>query len=113
MDIGKFVELAKKLASEKKDDQVWNEHFRKLFERFHNLNRNYLDKETFEKTRGNVSSMAETIADTVRYLETEIAHFRSKRMKLPVDNLTLSEMQKVQGKNELFVKECVQEFEKA
>jgi len=112
MDIDKFVDLAKKVASEKKDDQVELDRFRKLFERFHNLNRNYLDKETFEKTQGSISSMADTIADTVRYLDTEIARIRSKRMKLPVDSLTLNEMQKVQRKNEILLKEYIQEIGK-
>ena len=112
MDIDKFLKWTKKLASEKKDDQTELEHFRKLFERFHNLNRNYLDKETFEKTQGSIPSMAETIAETVRYLDAEIARIRSKRMKLPVDSLTLNEMQKAQRKNETLLKESIQEHGK-
>jgi hypothetical protein len=112
MDIDRFVELVKKLASEKRDDQAGLDHFRKLFERFHHLNRNYLDQETFEKTRESISSMADTIADTARYLDTEIARTQSKRMKLPVDSLTLNEMQKVQRKNETLVKEYIQELGK-
>jgi len=42
--------------------------------------------------------MAEAIANTVRFLDSEITHLRSKRMKLPVDNVELGEMQKVQAR---------------
>jgi len=112
MDINKFLGLTKKLASEKKDSQAELERFKKLFERFHILNRNYLDRETFEKARESISSMAEIIADTVRYLDTEIARIRSKRMKLPVDSLTLNEMQKVQSKNKALLRDSIQELEK-
>ena len=112
MDTEKFLELTSKLAAEKKDDQAEVEHLRRHFERFRNLNRNYLDKETFEKTQGSISSMADTMTETIRYLDAEIARIRSKRMKLPVDNLTLNEMQKAQRKNEILLKEYIEEHQK-
>jgi hypothetical protein len=105
MEIDKFLELAKKLDSKKKGKKEETEKFKRLFERFHILNRNYLDKETFEQAEGTISSMAETMANTIQYLNGEIAHLRSKRMKLPVENVTLSEMQKVQNRNEMLIKE--------
>ncbi len=112
MDTKKFVELTKKLAAEKKDDQAELERFKKFFERFHKLNRGYLDNETFEKAQGSLPSIAEAVADTVHYLDDEIARTRSKRLKLPVDNLTLNEMQKLQSRNEVFLREFLQELEK-
>jgi prefoldin subunit 5 len=54
--------------------------------------------------------MAEAISNTIQYLDSEIAHLRNKRMKLPLENLTLSEMQKVQNKNEMLIKEYLAEF---
>ena len=56
--------------------------------------------------------MAEAIANTVQYLDAEIARLRSKRMKLPFENVTLSEMQKVQNKNEMLLKEYLAGFQK-
>jgi prefoldin subunit 5 len=76
------------------------------------LNRNYLDKETFENAQASIASIAEMIANTVQYLDAEIARLRSKRMKLPFENVTLSEMQKVQNKNEMLLKEYLASFPK-
>jgi prefoldin subunit 5 len=76
------------------------------------LNRNYLEKETFENAQDSISSIAEAIANTVQYLDAEIARLRSKRMKLPFENVTLSEMQKVQNKNEMLLKEYLAGFPK-
>jgi len=112
MEIDKFLEVTQKLDKKKKGKQEEMEKFQKLFERFHLLNRNYLDKETFEKAQGSILSMAEAIANTIQYLDTEIAHLRSKRMKLPFENVTLSEMQKVQNKNEMLIKEYLVESAK-
>ena len=112
MEIEKFLELIKKLDQKKKGKQEELEKLKRLFERFHLLNRNYLDKETFESAQGSISSMVETIANTVHYLDDEIARLRSKRLKLPFENVTLSEMQKAQNKNELLIKEYLAEFPK-
>jgi phosphopantetheinyl transferase (holo-ACP synthase) len=112
MDIDKFLELSKKLDKKKKGEQEELEKLKRLFERFHLLNRNYLDKETFEKAQGSIPSIAEAIANTVQYLDAEIARLRSKRMKLPFENVTLSEMQKVQNKNEMLLKEYLAGFPK-
>jgi hypothetical protein len=112
MEIDKFLEVTKKLDKKKKGKQEEMEKFQKFFERFHLLNRNYLDKETFEKTQDFISSMAEAITNTIQYLDSEIAHLRSKRMRLPFENVTLSEMQKVQNKNEMLIKEYLAEFTK-
>ena len=109
MEIDKFLEVTQKLDKKKKGKQEEMEKFQKLFERFHLLNRNYLDKETFEKAQGSILSMAEAITNTIQYLDSEIAHLRSKRMKLPFENVTLSEMQKVQNKNEMLIKEYLAE----
>jgi len=111
MEIEKFLEVAKKLSAKRKGKNEEIENFKKLFERFHLLNRNYLDKETFEQAQGSISSMAETMASTIQYLNGEIAHLRSKRMKLPVENVTLSEMQKVQSRNEILIKEYLAEHQ--
>ncbi len=110
MDIEKFLESAKKLDKQKKGKQEELEKLRKFFERFHLLNRNYLDKETFEKAQGSIASMGEMIANTIQYLDAEIARLRTKRMKLPFENVTLSEMQKVQNKNEMLLKEYMAGF---
>jgi len=112
MDIEKFLELTKKLDKKKKGKEEELERLKKLFERFHLLNRNYLDKETFQKSQDSISSMAEMIANTIQYLDAEIARLRSKRLKLPFENVTLSEMQKVQNKNEMLLKEYLAGFPK-
>jgi len=105
MDLDKFLELTKKWDSKKKGKKEELEKFQKFFERFHLLNRAYLDKESFEKARESISSMAEAIASTVQYLDTEITRLRNKRMKLPLENVELGEMQKIQNRNELLIKE--------
>ena len=51
MDIEKFLELSKKLDKKKKGKQEELEKLERLFERFHLLNRAYLDKETFERPK--------------------------------------------------------------
>ncbi len=112
MDIEKFLELTKKLDKRKKGKQEELERLKKLFERFHLLNRNYLDKETFENAQASIANMAEMIANTIQYLDAEIARLRSKRMKLPFENVTLSEMQKVQNRNEMLLKEYLAGFSK-
>ena len=94
MDVEKFLELTKKLDSKKKGKKEEVEKFQKFFERFHLLNRAYLDKETFEKAQASISSMAEAMANTVQYLDAEIARLRNKRMKLPLENVKLGELQK-------------------
>ena len=111
MDIEKFLELTKRLDKKKKGKQEELEKLKRLFERFHLSNRAYLDKETFEKAQESISSIAEAIANTIQYLNAEIARLRSKRMKLPFENVTLSEMQKVQNRNESLIKEYLTESE--
>ena len=105
MDLDKFLELAKKLDSKKKGKKEELEKFQKFLERFHNLNRVFLDKETFEKAQGSVSSMAEAVASTIQYLDAEITRLRNKRMKLPLENVELGELQKVQNKDEMLMKD--------
>jgi hypothetical protein len=112
MEIEKFLDLTKKLDKKKKGKEEELEKLKRLFERFHLLNRNYLDKDTFESAQASIPSMAETIANTVQYLDSEIARLRSKRLKLPFENVTLSEMQKVQNKNEMLLKEYLAGFPK-
>jgi hypothetical protein len=48
----------------------------------------------------------------MQYLDSEIARLRNKRMRLPFENVTLNEMQKVQKKNELLIGEYLDEVEK-
>jgi hypothetical protein len=105
MDLDKFLELTKKLDSKKKGKKEELEKFKRFFERFHLLNRAYLDKETFEKAEESLSSMAEAIANTIKYLDVEITRLRNKRMKMPFENVELGEMQKIQNKNEMLIKE--------
>ncbi len=112
MEIEKFLELAHGLEKKKKAKQEELERFKKFFERFHNLNRAYLDKETFEKAEESISSMSEAVAGTVQYLDGEIARLRNKRMKLPLENVELGEMQKVQNRNEMLIKEYLAESPK-
>jgi len=112
MEVEKFLELTKKLDKKKKGKQEELEKLKRFFERFHLVNRNYLDKETFEKNQDSIGSMAETIANTIKYLDDEIARLRSKRLKLPFENVTLSEMQKAQNKNEMMLKEYLAGFQK-
>lgn len=112
MEIEKFLEVMKKLDSKKKGKKEELEKFRKFFERFHLLNRAYLDKETFEKSKESISSMAEAMANTFQYLDAEITRLRNKRMKLPLENVELGEMQKIQNRNELLIKEHLAGLEK-
>jgi len=112
MDIEKFLEVTKKLESKKKEKKEELEKLQKFFERFHLLNRSYLDKETLEKTQESISSMSEAISNTIQYLDSEITRLRNKRMKLPFENVELGEMQKVQNKNEMLIKEYLAEVEK-
>ena len=110
MDIHQLLEMAKKLESNKKGKKEELERLQKLFERFHLLNRKFLDKETFEKAQGTVTSIAEAIGTTLRFLDEEVARLRNKRMKLPFEVLDLTEMQKVQARNELLLKEYLATF---
>jgi hypothetical protein len=105
MDIKKFLEVAKALDEKKNGKKEETEKFKKFFERFHLLNRAYLDKETFEKAQESISSMAEAMANTIRHLDEEIIRLRNKGRKQPFENVELSEMQKVQRRNEMLFKE--------
>ena len=111
MEVDRLLELAKKLDSKKRGKREELERLQKLFERFHLLNRKYLDKETLEKAQGSVTSIAEAIANTLRFLDEEVARLRNKRMKLPFETLDLNEMQKVQARNELLLKEYLATLE--
>jgi phosphopantetheinyl transferase (holo-ACP synthase) len=112
MDIEKFLERTKSLEKKKQGKKEEMERVKKFFERFHLLNRAFLDKETFEKAQDSISSMAEAIGNTIQYLDSEIARLRSKRMKMPFENVTLGEMQKVQNKNEMLVRDFLEGFRK-
>lgn len=105
MDIEKFLEEAKALDKKKKGKKEEMEKCKKLFERFHLINRAYLDKETFEKAQESMSGMAEAIVNTIRYLDEEIVRLRNKGRKQPFENVTLAEMQKTQRRNEMLLKE--------
>jgi hypothetical protein len=112
MEIEKFLELTTGLERKEKGKEKEMERLKRFFERFHNLNRAYLDQETFQKAEASVSSMAETMVNSIRYLGDEIARLRSKRQKMPFENVELSEMQKIQTKNEMLIKEYLAGFEK-
>jgi len=109
MEIEKFLQLTGTL-DKKKGKKEDLERLQRFFERFHLLNRKYLDKEAYDKAQGSIASIAEAIANTVEYLDTEVARLRSKRMKLPFENVELSEMQKVQNRNEALLKEYLAQF---
>jgi len=109
MEIEKFLELMKELEKKKKGKKEEHEKLKKFFERFHLLNRKYLDKETFEKAQDSVPSIGEAVANTIQYLDAEIARLRNKRMKLPFENVTLAEMQKIQNRNEMMIREFLAE----
>jgi len=102
--------IGEKLDSKKKAKKEEFEKFRKLFERFHNLNRAYLDSVAFEKAEESVSSMAESDCRHNSVSGTEITRCRNKRMKMPVENVELGEMQKVQNRNEMLIKEYLANF---
>ena len=110
MELEKFLELAKALEKKKKGKEEELEKIQRFFERFHLLNRKYLDKEVYEKAQGAIPSIAEAVANTLRYLDAEITHLRNKRMKLPFENVELSNMQKVQSRNELLLREYLAGF---
>jgi hypothetical protein len=112
MEIDQFLDLIRTLDKKKKGKKEELEKLKKIFDRFHLMNRNYLDKESFERAQDSISSMAETIATTVQYLDNEIARLRNKRMKLPFENVELSEMQKVQNKNGVLLREYLSGFQK-
>ena len=105
METEKFLEVIKKLDKKKKGKEEELERLQKLFERFHLLNRSYLDKDTYEKAQKSISTLAEAMINTIRYLDEEIARLRSKRMKLPFENVELAEMQKVQARNAMLLSE--------
>ena len=105
MEIEKFLEITKSLEKKKKEKPEDLEKLQGFFERFHNLNRAYLNKETFDKAQESISAMAEAITNTIQFLDSEITRLRNKRMKLPFENVELAEMQKVQKKNEFMIKE--------
>lgn len=105
METERFLEMAKALDKKKRGKAESLERLQRFFERFHNLNRAYLDKETCEKAQGAISTMAEAITNTIQFLDAEITRLRNKRMKLPFENVELGEMQKIQKKNELMIKE--------
>ncbi|MDP3017021.1 MAG: hypothetical protein Q8N70_08145 [Deltaproteobacteria bacterium] len=112
MDMEKILEVAKKLDSEKKGKKEELEKFKKLFERFHLLNRAYLDKETFEKAQESITSIAEAIANTINYLDEEIARLRNKGRIQPFENVALAEMQKTQKRNEMLMGEFLSGVQK-
>ena len=105
MDVDHWMEMAKSLDSREEGKAEELEKLKRMFERFHILNRKYLDKEAFEKAQGSGASIAEAIASTMRFLEDEIARLRSKRLKLPLENRELGEMQKVHARNESLLKD--------
>jgi hypothetical protein len=47
----------------------------------------------------------------MRFLEDEIARLRSKRLKLPLENRELGEMQKVHARNESLLKDYLASVE--
>jgi len=49
--------------------------------------------------------MSGRLRGTLQYLDAEITRLRNKRMKLPLENVELGEMQKVQNKNEMLIRE--------
>lgn len=108
MEVEKFLEVAKKLSRKKKDKEIELEKFKKLYERFHLINRAYLDKEAFEQAQTSILSMAESMVNTIKYLEDEIGRLRNKGRKQPFEEVELAEMQKVQKRNELLIKEYVE-----
>jgi hypothetical protein len=112
MEIDKFLDMARKSDSKKKGKKEEVEKLKRFFERFHNLNRAYIDKESFVRAEESISSMAEVIASTIQYLDGEITRLRNKRMKMPFENVELGEMQKVQNRNELLIKEYLTGFGK-
>jgi len=107
MVLDQFLDVVKRLDKKKKGKKEEIEKFKAFFERFHILNRNYLDKETFEKAQDSISTMAETIANTVRFLDDETARLRNKRLKLPFENVELGDLQKLQNRNGMLLKEFV------
>jgi hypothetical protein len=112
MDLESFMELAKNLDRKKKGKKEELEKLQRFFERFLLLNRKYLDKETYEKAQGSILTIAKTVSNTIQYLDAEIARLRSKRMKMAFENVELGEMQKVQSRNELLLKEYLASFYK-
>jgi len=112
MDTSRFLEFVKKLDSREERKNEEFERLKRFFERFHILNRNYLDRETFEKAKDSISSIAQEIVNTLNFLDSEIARLRSKRIKLPFENVKLGEMQKIQKRNEILLKEYMSGLDK-
>ncbi len=104
MDTEKILEMAKALDKKKKGKQEVLEKYRKSFERFHLLNRAYLDQETFEKAKESITLMAEAMVNTIQYLDREIVRLRNKGRKQPFEVVELAEMQKIQKRNEMLIK---------
>lgn len=106
--IDRFLEITKKIEDRENIEQ--NERLKRFFEKFHLINRNYLDKGTFEKARESIPSIIEVIKRTLEFLESEISRLRNKRARLPYENVILGEMQKIQTKNEMLIKEYITNF---
>lgn len=104
-NIDRFLEITKRIEDRENIEQ--NERLKRFFEKFHLINRNYLDKETFEKARESIPSIIEVIKRTIDFLESEISRLRNKRARLPYENVVLGEMQKIQNKNEMLIKEYI------
>jgi hypothetical protein len=109
MDLDRFVEFTANLAKRKKGKKEELERLQRFFERFHLLNRNYLDKEAFEKAKESIPTITEATVNTLRYLDGEITRLRNKRAKLPFENVELGEMQKTQNRNDHLLKELLAE----
>jgi|GEM_PF-385720 hypothetical protein len=110
IEINRFLEITKKLEDLANGKREEFERLKRFFERFHMINRNYLDRESFEKAQESISSIAETIAGTINFLSSEISRLKNKRMKLPFENVSLAEMQKIQRKNEMLIKDYISNF---
>jgi hypothetical protein len=52
--------------------------------------------------------MAEAIVNTIHYLDEEIARLRNKGRKQPFENVELAEMQKIQKRNEMLIKDFLE-----
>ncbi len=105
MDTEKFLAVTKKLHSKKKGKTEELEKFKKLFERFHLINRAYLDKEIFKKAQESILSMAEVMVNTIQSIDEEIVRLRNKGRKQPFEVVELAELQKVQKRNEMLLRE--------
>ena len=113
MDVDKVLEHAKRWTASAKKTVKKEElgRMRGIFDRFYVGNKGYVDKATYDKARKSAKSMGELMVETIEFLNGEIYRLKTKRRKLPLDNLQLKEAQKAYETSLRIIGEFLKEVE--